>query len=200
MFVEKSMNLFKECSSLINVRKGQNIIQLGDQINAFYYIQKGLVKIALDTLEGKAITISLSTTGEIFGYLDYLHNQTEYTRHAIALTDTTLYSIPIEKLDDPKVKEEIIFPSMLKRLNAANEMIFILSSMTVPERLRWLLKKLQNKKEESKIEFSLTHEEISNILGCSRQKVSSYLSKWKKDGAISIQEGNSIILNEEKMK
>lgn len=189
----------KEYGSLLNVRRGQTIFRLGDKIDSFYYIEQGLVKIALDTIEGKSITISLHTTGEIFGYLDYLHQQSEYTRHAIALTDATLYSIPIETLNDSKVKENYIFDAILNQLNEANEMIFVLSSMTVPERLCWLLKKVVAKKEGDKFAFPLTHEEMSNIIGCSRQKVSNYISKWKKSGAISFHQGILTIMDENQL-
>lgn len=190
----------KAIGDIVKVKKGDLIYQIGEKLERFYYIEEGIVKIAEDSLEGKSTTISLNGPKEVFGYLDYLNHQSESTKYAVALTDCILYSIPVDQLHNAFVKEHILLDSLVEQLVKAEELNFVLSTLTVPERLRWLLAKQAVRKGNfSVVEFPLTHEEMSNLLGCSRQKISHYISKWKKEGALSNEGGTIIILDEEKL-
>lgn len=186
---------------LVTVKRGKPIYQTGEKINSFYYIEKGIVKLAADSLDGKTTTISLNESNEFFGYLEYLKGCQEYTRYAVALTDCILYSMPIDLLHNPYIRESFIFDSLIQQLEKAEQLNFVLSTMTVSERLRWLLLKMAKDKEGVLlIESPLTHEEMANYLGCSRQKISNYLSKWKKDGALSYDSGIIMIVDVEKLQ
>lgn len=199
--MEKSDEKVKEIGELMKVKKGRDIYQAGEEVNSFYYIEKGIVKIAADSLDGKSTTVSINGSSEFIGYLDSLLGKKEYTTYAVTLTDCTIYAIPIEFLSNMFVRENYIFNAMAYQLEKAQELNFVLSTMTVPERLRWLLKKIANRKGDVfVIEHPLTHEEMANYLGCSRQKVSNYISKWKKEGRLTNENGTIKILNEETLQ
>lgn len=199
--MEKILDFVEEHGLLMNVKKGELIYQFDEKINSFYFIKQGLVKIATDSLEGRATTITMNSSNEFFGYIDYLKGQKEYTKYAVALTNTLLYSIPIELIHKPCVRESYILDSMVQELVKAQELNIVLSTMTVPERLRWLLTKTaMGKGGYLVIDMPLTHEEMANYLGCSRQKVSSFISKWKKEGALISEGGTFKILDEDKLQ
>lgn len=183
------------------VKKGEMIYQIGEQIHTFYYIQKGFVKIAMDSFDGRTTTISLIGPSEFFGYLDSLKGQIEYTKYAAALTDSILYAFPLELLEDDMIRGTMILDSIIQELTKAEQLNFALSTMTVPERLRWLLLKLAKKKEgRMVIEMPLIHEEMANYLGCSRQKISNFMSKWQKTGGLLNKDGILVIVDEEKLQ
>lgn len=199
--MENECLLVKEIGNLVKVKKGEMIYRIGEKIDMFFYIDTGMIKLAEDSLEGKAITISLNRSSEFIGYVDYLNGKNEYTQYATALTDTVLYSIPLDFLNESSKVKQIVIDSMILQLTEAHQLIFVLSTMTVPEKLSWLLKKLAKRKDGFLvIDHPITHEEMSNILGCSRQKITTFLSKWKKEGYLKNERGMIKIINEEKLR
>lgn len=181
-------------SKKMNVNKGQTIYQTGDPINTVYFLNRGLVKLAEDGEDGQPVTIVLLQEGEMFGFLDRLNNRSEHSQYSVALTDCSLLSYPVdvllEHLDKLSAIERSLFYSLVRQLAEAKKLIYVHSKMTVPERISWFLIKLA-KMENGKatISIPLTHEEISYMVGCSRQKVTTYLSKWKKEGIIQYDRG-----------
>lgn len=130
----------------------------------------------------------------MFGFLDRVNNQLEHTQYSVALTDSTLLSFPIgmvlKHLENLPEIERALFYSLVRQLGEAKQFVYVHSKMTVPERISWFLKKLATEENGiATINIPLTHEEISYMVGCSRQKVTTYLSKWKKEGTIQYDRG-----------
>lgn len=181
-------------SKKVNVNKGQMIYQTGDPINSVYFLNRGLVKLAEDGEDGQPVTIVLLQEGEMFGFLDRLNNHSEHTQYSVALTDCSLLSYPVdlllEHLEKLSAIERSLFYSLVRQLAEAKKLIYVHSKMTVPERISWFLIKLAKMENGvATISIPLTHEEISYMVGCSRQKVTTYLSKWKKEGIIQYDRG-----------
>ncbi|WP_168193890.1 Crp/Fnr family transcriptional regulator [Lysinibacillus sp. SGAir0095] len=189
MFIE-----LEHFSKKINVKKGQMIYKTGDAINTVYFLKQGLVKLAEDGDDGHPVTIALLQDGELFGFLDRLNNHLEHTQYSVALKDSTLLAFPIEVLlkhiENLPAVESAVFYSLVRQLAEAKQFVYIHSKMTVPERISWFLIKLANMENGiATINIPLTHEEISYMVGCSRQKVTTYLNKWKKEGIIQYDRG-----------
>ena len=191
------MLMFKDLqqySKKIYVKKGQMIYQTGDVISTVYFLQHGLVKLAEDGDDGQPVTIDLLQKGELFGFLDRLNNHIEHTQYSVALTDSTLLEFPIEvllkHLENLPAFESVMLYSLVRQLAEAKQLVYVHSIMTVPERISWFLMKLASiENGVATINIPLTHEEISYMVGCSRQKVTTYLSKWKKEGIIQYDRG-----------
>ncbi|MDN4495006.1 Crp/Fnr family transcriptional regulator [Ureibacillus aquaedulcis] len=184
----------EQYSKEIPINKGQVIYQTGDAINSVYIVHRGLVKLAEDGEDGQPVTIVLMQEGEMFGFLDRLNNHSEHTHYSVALTDGSLLSVPIDvilqHLDKLSAIERALFYTLVRQLAEAKQLVYVHSKMTVPERISWFLIKLANMENGvAKITIPLTHEEISYMVGCSRQKVTTYLSKWKKEGTIQYDRG-----------
>ncbi|KGR77817.1 Crp/Fnr family transcriptional regulator [Ureibacillus sinduriensis] len=181
-------------SKKMYVNKGQTIYQTGDPINTVYFLSHGLVKLAEDGEDGQPVTIVLLQEGEMFGFLDRLNNHSEHTQYSVALTDCSLLSYPVdvllEHLDKLSAIEKALFYSLVRQLAEAKQLVYVHSKMTVPERISWFLIRLAKMENGvATISIPLTHEEISYMVGCSRQKVTTYLSKWKKEGIIQYDRG-----------
>ena len=198
------LNQLQQFSNMIYVKKGQMIYKTGDHINSIYYLEQGFVKLAVDGADGQPVTTGILKTGEIFGVLDRLNNHLEHTHYSVALTDSIVLSIPIDimlkHIENLPPIERALFDSFVRQLVEAKEVIFVHSKLTVPERISWFLQKLANVENGvSTINIPLTHEEISYLVGCSRQKVTTYLSKWKKEGAIQYDKGFIQIVDIDKL-
>jgi len=203
--VSRILKELEQYSKKIYVKKGHSIYQTGDAINTVYLLKQGLVKLAEDADDGQPVTIVLLQEGEMFGFLDRLNNHLEHTQYAVALTDSTLLSFPMEVVlkhfeNLPEV-EKALFYSLVRQLAEAKQLVYVHSKMTVPERISWFLIKLANMENGvATINISLTHEEISYMVGCSRQKVTTYLSKWKKEGTIQYDRGFIQIVEIDKLR
>jgi len=203
--VSRILKELEQYSKKIYVKKGHSIYQTGDAINTVYLLKQGLVKLAEDADDGQPVTIVLLQEGEMFGFLDRLNNHLEHTQYAVALTDSTLLSFPMEVVlkhfeNLPEV-EKALFYSLVRQLAEAKQLVYVHSKMTVPERISWFLIKLANMENGvATINIPLTHEEISYMVGCSRQKVTTYLSKWKKEGTIQYDRGFIQIVEIDKLR
>lgn len=199
------MKELEQYSKEIFVNKGQMIYQTGDPINTVYFLKRGLVKLAEDGEDGHPVTIVLLQEGEMFGFLDRLNNQSEHTQYSVALTDSSLLSYPIEvlltHLNKLSAIERALFYSLVRQLAEAKQLVYVHSKMTVPDRIRWFLIKLAKMENGvATISIPLTHEEISYMVGCSRQKVTTYLSKWKKEGIIQYDRGFIQLVDVDKLR
>ena len=188
----------------VYVKKGQTIYQTGNAITTVYLLKQGLVKLAEDAADGQPVTIVLIQEGEMFGFLDRLNNHQEHTQYAVALTDSTLLSFPMDivlkHIENLPEIERALFYSVVRQLAEAKQLVYVHSKLTVPERISWYLKKLAKKEKGiTTITIPLTHEEISYMVGCSRQKVTTYLSKWKKEGLIQYDRGFIQLIDIEKL-
>ena len=187
------------------IKKGEMIFQTGDTIDFVYFIEQGLVKLASDGVDGQPVTIAILKKGEVFGLIDCLNNHLEYAQYSVALTDTILLSIPItvvlKHLENLSLIERTLFESLVRQLTEAKKVIYVHAKMTVPERISWFLQKLANTDNGiATINIPLTHEEISYMVGCSRQKVTMYLSKWKKEGSILYDRGSIQLVNLDQLR
>ncbi|MCP1145946.1 Crp/Fnr family transcriptional regulator [Lysinibacillus endophyticus] len=189
----------EQYGKIVHFSKGQRIYQAGEEVKNVYYIMEGLVKLADDAKDGQTVTIALLYPGNLFGFLERFNGEIEYSRYSVALTNTKLVAIPIEVLlqqSGNSIIEQSLVLTLIKQLSEAHELIFVHSKMTVEERLRWLLKKLaKDVNGVLTVDIPLTHEEISFMLGCSRQKITMYLNKWKKEGRIQYERGNIQLLH-----
>lgn len=195
---------FEHDSKKLYIKKGEMIYRTGDQIDVIYFLDQGMVKLAEDAPDGHPVTVFLLERGEYFGFLDYLNNRSEQTYYAVAMTDATLFALPLElalkQLDRLNEFEKTLFITLAKQLSDAKKLIYVHSKMTVAERLGWFLKKLAEKSEgEGSIHIPLTHEEIAYMVGCSRQKVTAYLNQWKKEGIIEYDRGFIKLVKMEKL-
>ncbi|MFC7687440.1 Crp/Fnr family transcriptional regulator [Ureibacillus sp. GCM10028918] len=198
------MKELEQYSKEIFINKGQVIYQTGDPINSVYFLNKGLIKLAEDGEDGQPVTIVLLQEGEMFGFLDRLNNYSEHTQYAVALTDSSLLAYPIDvvlkHLDKLSAIERALFFSLVRQLAETKQLVYVHSKMTVPERISWFLIKLAKMENGiATISMPLTHEEISYMVGCSRQKVTTYLSKWKKEGTIQYDRGFIQLIDVDKL-
>jgi len=184
----------RQYSNKSYVKKGQMMYQTGDTINSIYFLEQGLIKLAEDGVDGQPVTIAILEDGDVFGLLDRLNNYVEHTQYSVALIDSVIFSIPVEvvlkHLESLSEVEKTLFYSLVRQLDEARKVISVHSRMAVPERLSWFLQKLANMENGvATINIPLTHEEISYMVGCSRQKVTTYLNEWKKEGSIQYDRG-----------
>lgn len=141
---------------------------------------------------GKQFTVDILTSGNIFGETSTL-SLTDDQVYAEAMTDTYLCMIGRNDFEgfierNPKIALKFIniLSNRLKEVYSLSEKIAL---SDVKYRLIYLLLKLSEKtgkriNEWQTINMKLTHADIANMIGSTRETTSAILSQLKKDGLI----------------
>jgi len=181
------------------VKKRQPIYLPGDPANTVYLLKKGRVKISSTAPSGKEVTFDILEPGEIFGELEVLEGSPRETL-AETLDDALICAIRREDFDrylrqhpDMTLKLTKLIGLRLRKIhNRVEDLVF----RAVPARLAHLLQKLSKTDGVPdgagiRLWVKLTHQEMANLIGCSRETVSTTLGQFREQGLIRM-DGRSI--------
>ena len=161
----------------------------GDRTDSLYVICDGRVKVTINDDEGKEIILSILGKGEYFGEMALLDDE---PRSASVVTKETTQLLVLSKNDFMNFfsSNPIAFnllKGLASRLREANKKIESLGLLDVYGRIARLLNQLAKPhKEKMVIEEKLTHQEIANMIGSSREMVSLILKELTNGGYITI--------------
>ncbi|MBP2677545.1 MAG: transcriptional regulator, Crp/Fnr family [Deltaproteobacteria bacterium] len=195
--LERIVRLFTERKYL----KGATIFGRGDSGEALYIVKEGLVKLASHSGEGTETILHLLPAGAIFGEILLSEERRAFT--ALAETDALVSVLPKQTL----VQLLSTFPAfsmnfirLLSRRLAKVEMEFAGFGHTWSyHRLAKVLLTLgaEHGVKTPKgilLTLRLTHEELANLIGTTRETVSTQMGRFRRMGLIR-REGKSLLLN-----
>lgn len=175
------------------------LINEGDETDSLYVIQQGKVKVYVSDENGKEATLNILGDGEYFGELALVDDS---PRSASVMTMEPTKVTVISKADfksclakNPEMAYSLI-QAMSRRVRALTENIKSLALMDVYGRIAHTLIEMSVEKDgKLVVEQKLTHQEIANMVGSSREMVSRILKDLSKGGYISIA-NKTITINE----
>jgi CRP/FNR family cyclic AMP-dependent transcriptional regulator len=174
----------------------------GDKSDSFYIIRSGKVNVGINDEEGREVILSILGPGEYFGEIALMDGE---PRSAYVMTKEPSQLIIISKNDFHELlasHSDImmnLFRGLLKRFREANKKIESLALMDVYGRVARLLTHLAatsgrkgdgapadlSRDDRVTINERLTHQEIANMVGASREMVSRVLKELTTEGYIS---------------
>jgi CRP/FNR family cyclic AMP-dependent transcriptional regulator len=178
---------------------GTTLFVKGDPGTALFAVVSGTVKITVPSIDGREATFNLLHAGDIFGEIALLDGQPR-TADAIAATDCEL--MVIERRDflsfvhgEPKVAMKLI-ELLCARLRVAGARMEEVVFLNLPARLARLLLRLleENAAAADKNKLSITQQDISRILGTTRESVNKRLQIWARRGVIALKRGTILVL------
>lgn len=184
----------------MNRRFQKNVIVLheGDQSNALYIIVSGQVKVSRINNEGKEVVLCILGEGDHFGEMSLIDDQ---PRSASIITKTPCEFTLIRKQDFEQVLGNnpllalTVMRSLCQRLRAADRSIESLALMDVYGRIaRLLLDSAVEEHDRLIVPGRLTHKEIAQMVGSSREMVSRIFKDLTDGGYIS-KEPEGIVIN-----
>ncbi|MEW6247942.1 MAG: Crp/Fnr family transcriptional regulator [Nitrospirota bacterium] len=198
---QTEMQEMERITQMQAVKKRQPLYLPGDPSSNVYLLKQGRVKIASTAPSGKEVTFDILEPGEVFGELEVLEERPRETA-AEALDDTLICVIRREDFDrylrthpDLSVKLTKLIGLRLRKIQSrVEDLVF----RDVPARLAHLLLELSKTDgvpdgPHIRLGIKLTHQEMANLIGCSRETVSTTLGQFREQGLIRI-EGRSITL------
>lgn len=186
--IKKIVPLFEKVTFLNN----EVVFTEGDPSDRFYIVSEGNVKILKHTVMGKDIILEIMSPGDIFGGVAVLDKK-PYPATAQSMGPTTAVRITRQNVlkimeEYPILKLEIV-RYFSDKLRDAHEMLKNIATERVEKRIAALLLKLSEKVgvDENgfrKIDFSLTRQEIAEMVGTTVETCIRTMSKFQKTGMV----------------
>lgn len=186
------------CSHRLDLKSRDHLFRAGDQSNDVYIVAGGCIRLFQVSPTGKETILWFSFAGEIFGIAE-LWRGSDRQIYAVANEATQIYSISRKDFTNflgahPEAAMKAI--SILSaRVRALGHMLVGLASDNVETRIARLLVRFAavssgtrcctgTTNSELCVNVRLTHQDIANLIGASRQTVSSTLAHFKKIGVV----------------
>lgn len=170
-------------------------------------IISGKVKISIYTIEGSEKILFFLLPGEIYGEESFVATPINIIPRA--LEDTTVCFIDNDLLVEYSKNDssfyKYIFHSVVRKYQIS---IFQMKDLLKPSPksricstiYRMAIQCPSENANSIEIVFPLTHEELSNLIGCSRVTVTRVINELKKQGVIAIHNKKIFITDYEKLK
>ncbi|NIV14337.1 MAG: helix-turn-helix domain-containing protein [Aliifodinibius sp.] len=161
----------------------------GEGHNHIYFIASGNVEMGILDKNGRELIVDVLGRGEIFGASIGAGISTGYAR---TLSDTVLFTMDKVEFDEILQKYPRVAYKLLKlltfKMNLMQQKIESLVFRGVRSRICYQLLRLYKKSGNDKtgyIGIQLTHQDLANMVGSSRETTSLHLSQLRRDGIIA---------------
>lgn len=178
---------------------GTVIVQEGGPSDTLYVLTSGRVKVYISDEDGAEVILAFLGADEIFGEMALID---EASRSASIMTvePTELLYVPKNAFQDKLVCNSTFAVNLMRllagRIRLLNENVKSLALLDVYGRIaRVLLNLAKPQGERLVINQRLTHQELANMVGSSREMVSRIMKDLERGGYISM-ENRCIVIAE----
>jgi CRP/FNR family cyclic AMP-dependent transcriptional regulator len=173
------------------IRKNQVVFNQGQTADCVYYLQKGRIKLAVTSEQGKEAVVGMIEPGQFFGE-GCLTGQEARIFTARAMETCEVTSITKEALtaalhDEPGFSELFVAYLLSRNTRIEGDLIDQLFNSS-EKRLARLLLLLANFGQEDNtqpIDAKISQETLAEMIGTTRSRVSHFMNKFRKLGFIS---------------
>lgn len=182
-------------ANLKTIERGTTIFSKGDVGTSLFAVCSGVVQVTTLSASGKNAVFNLIPEGEIFGEIALLDGGPR-TADAVAFTDCTL--MVIERRDflpllrsHPEMTIKLL-EVLCARLRKTTEQVEDLLFLDLRSRLVKTLLRLSQMTPNREIKIS--QDDLSQIVGMSREMINKQLQVWAKDQWISLARRRIVVL------
>jgi CRP/FNR family transcriptional regulator, cyclic AMP receptor protein len=193
-------------SHAVRVAKHSYNYANGDMDEMVYFIERGQIKMLMLSPEGKECILAIYTSGDVFCEL-CLSSNGKRLETAMAMEETYLKQIPASEfyiyLSSNSLLEGFV-QYMAGRIADQQQVIANLLTVDSEQRLGKTLLQLARKlgKKDifsTRIEQKISHEELSEMVGTTRPRISLFMQKFRNLGLIEITKEHYIIIKEQNL-
>ena len=182
------------------LKRGATIFSKGDPGNSLYAVVAGTVKISISSPDGRNAILNLVGPGETFGEMSVLDGQTR-SADAIANTNCEIYVIDRRDFlpfmrNQPALSMKFI-ELLCTRLRWTSDQVEQVILQDLPGRLASALIGLaeRRKLEPESQTISITQQEISEMVGMTRESINKQLRAWAARGWVRLEHGAIVVLD-----
>lgn len=178
----------------------------GDCDETVYFIENGQIKLLMLSPEGKECLLAIHTAGDVFGEL-CLSGLNERLETAVTMEETTLKQIPccefLKLLSRNSLLEGFV-QYLAARIAEQQQVIANLVTADSEHRLGKALLQLAHKLGQQdprsiRIEHKISHEELAEMVGTTRSRISTFMHRFRELGLIELTEQRYLIIKEQKL-
>ena len=193
-------------SRAVKIARHQHVYSCGDQDEMVYFIESGQVKLLMLSSEGKECLLAIHSSGDIFGEL-CLSGLGVRSETATAMKATTVKQIPCAQFF-ARLSRDSLFEGFVRYLavRIADQQQVIANLVTVDSEQRLgqtllQLARTMGKKDPRsiRIELKITHEELSEMVGTTRPRISLFMQRFHNLGLIETNNDRFLIIKENKL-
>jgi CRP/FNR family transcriptional regulator, cyclic AMP receptor protein len=171
-------------------QKDQNIFEQGDAADTIFYLQKGRVKLTVQSERGKEAVVGILEAGQFFGE-GCMNGHPLRISTTTAIVDSVITTITknamVTVLRSEPVFSEMFVAYLLKRNGRIEEDLIDQLFNSSEKRLARLLLLLANFGKEGSpqpIEPNISQETLAEMIGTTRSRVSFFMNRFRKLGLI----------------
>ncbi len=204
----KGIEELKKLSSERRVKsfkKKDNIFMEGDMATGIYFISKGKVKTHKTNEDGKDYIVDLFKEGDFLGYNSLLED-TNHLETATVLEDADVCLIPkhdfLSLLFNNREVAGKFIKMMAHNILEKEQQLLNLAYNSVRKRVADALLLLQTRYKDENNEnftFTISREDLSNIVGTATESLIRTLSDFKEEGLVELKGSHITILNLSKL-
>lgn len=202
-FSTGQLNQLSRNMTILNVRKGEVIYRPGQAAENLYLVLDGEIGLSLLGSKGNSLRLAVLASGEFFGIAALVPSWRRVS-HASAVRNSRIGEVPaqffVEKVCGISWKSFSTLTELtLKPLFAVSlrRALFLIEDL--PNRVATVLWEYAShpeaRKQRGLLPLSLTHEEISALVGASRPRVSLALKQLEERGFF-IRQGKQIMVQQ----
>lgn len=194
---------FDAIKSTATYPKGALLFVERQEARGVYVLCDGEVKFTISSAEGKTMITRIARAGELLGLMAALANQpyevTAETLHPCLVSFVRREDFLRFLGKHPEASQAVVKQMSAQYLGACEQLRTVGLSASAQEKLARLLLTwsagIQQTKEGTRIKLPLTHEEIAEFIGTTRETVTRTLSEFKEKHLVAIQGSTLMIPN-----
>lgn len=188
-----------------SLKRGATIFAKGDVGNSLYAVISGTVKISISSPDGRNAILNLISAGGLFGEVALLDGK-ERTADATANTNCEIFVIdrreflPFVKIQ-PALAMKFI-ELLCERLRWTSDQVEQVILQDLPRRLASALLGLTEKRklEPTSQTIAITQQEISEMVGMTRESINKQLRAWAARDWVRLEHGAIVLLNQDPLR
>ena len=193
-------------SHATRIERHSNVYTCGDHDDMVYFIETGQIKLLMLSSEGRECLLAIHSGGDIFGELS-LSGLGARLETATAMKATTLKQIPCAQFF-ACLSRDSLFEGFVRYLavRIADQQQVIANLVTVDSEQRLgktllQLARTMGKKDPRsiRIELKISHEELSEMVGTTRPRISLFMQRFHNLGLIETNKDRFLVIKENKL-
>jgi CRP/FNR family transcriptional regulator len=205
---DQELQQIRDNVAIKRFRKNEVILYEENTNQVMYIILSGKVKVLQTTEDGRDIILAIHQAGDFFGEVSLIDSLTMPA--SVVATEDAVVAI-ISKKDfytilhsQGKVVDHLLL-IMCSRLRESWHKVQILSLNSAAQKIRMLFLMLSQEHgrktgEGLMLDIKLTHQDIANMVGITRETVTRILDKWLVDEDIKVTKKKFMLLSSDFLK
>ena len=188
-----------------SLKRGATLFAKGDPGNSLYAVISGTVKISVSSPDGRNAILNLIGAGEVFGEISVLDGR---ERSTDAIANTNCEILVIDRRDflpfvhsQPALAMKFI-ELLCARLRWTSDQVEQIILQDLPGRLASALLGLTEKRklESGNRTIAITQQEISEMVGMTRESINKQLRAWAARDWLRLEHGAIVVLKSDLLR